>query len=68
MVTHSSILAWEIPWTEEQGGYRPWHPELNMTERAHTHKESRRKVGGNAYQKEDKKKKTKKRRRITAME
>ena len=20
MVTHSSILAWEIPWTEESGG------------------------------------------------
>ena len=20
MVTHSSILAWEIPWTEEAGG------------------------------------------------
>ena len=20
MVTHSSILAWEIPWTEERGG------------------------------------------------
>ena len=25
MVTHSSILAWEIPWTEEPGGgYNPW--------------------------------------------
>ena len=22
MATHSSILAWEIPWTEEPG--RPW--------------------------------------------
>ena len=21
MVTHSSILAWEIPWAEEPGGY-----------------------------------------------
>ena len=21
MVTHSSILAWRIPWTEEPGGY-----------------------------------------------
>ena len=21
--THSSILAWEIPWTEEPGGYSP---------------------------------------------
>ena len=23
MATHSSILAWRIPWTEEPGGYRP---------------------------------------------
>ena len=23
MATHSSILAWEIPWTEEPSGYRP---------------------------------------------
>ena len=24
MATHSSILAWEIPWTEEPRGLRPW--------------------------------------------
>ena len=24
MATHSSILAWEIPWTEEPGGDNPW--------------------------------------------
>ncbi|KAM7234546.1 hypothetical protein CapIbe_014704, partial [Capra ibex] len=26
MATHSSILAWEIPWTEEPGGlqFRGW--------------------------------------------
>ena len=24
MATHSNILAWRIPWTEELGGYRPW--------------------------------------------
>ena len=23
MATHSSILAWRIPWTEEPGGLRP---------------------------------------------
>ena len=23
MATHSSILAWEIPWTEEPGGLCP---------------------------------------------
>ena len=22
--THSSILAWRIPWTEEHGGLSPW--------------------------------------------
>ena len=34
MATHSSILAWRIPWTEEPGGlHSPWgHKELNMTE------------------------------------
>ena len=31
--THSSILAWRIPWTEEPGGYSPWgHKESAMTE------------------------------------
>ena len=32
--THSSILAWEIPWTEAPGyrGYSPWgHKESDMT-------------------------------------
>ena len=24
MATNSSILAWEIPWTVEPGGYSPW--------------------------------------------
>jgi len=33
MATHSSILAWEIPWTEEPGGYSPWgREESDMTE------------------------------------
>ena len=33
MATHSSILAWKIPWTEEPGG-SPWgHKELDMTQR-----------------------------------
>ena len=32
MATHSSILAWRIPWTEEPG-YSQWgHKELDMTE------------------------------------
>ena len=24
VATHSSILAWEIPWTEHLVGYSPW--------------------------------------------
>ena len=35
MATHSSILTWRIPWTEELGGlYSPyWLKELDTTER-----------------------------------
>jgi len=30
MTTHSSIVAWRIPWTE---GYHPWgHKESDLTE------------------------------------
>ena len=33
MATHSSIVAWRIPWTEEPMGYSPWgHKESDMTE------------------------------------
>ena len=34
MATHSSILAWKIPWMEEPGRlYSPWGcKELDMTE------------------------------------
>ena len=32
MATHSSILAWRIPWTEEPGDYSPWgRKEWDMT-------------------------------------
>ena len=38
MATHSSEHAWEIPWTEEPGGYSPWcSKESDTTERTHTH-------------------------------
>ena len=38
MATHSRILAWEIPWTEEPAGlHSPWGcKESDMTEHAHT--------------------------------
>ena len=33
IATHSSILAWEIPWTEEPGGYSSWvTKESDITE------------------------------------
>ena len=33
MATHSSILAWSIPWTEELAGCNPWgHKESDTTE------------------------------------
>ena len=32
MATHSSILAWEIPWTEEPGGLQSMGSESNKTE------------------------------------
>ena len=37
MATHSSILAWKIPWMEEPGaGYCPWvHKESDTTEQLH---------------------------------
>ena len=40
MATHSSILAWRIPWTEEPGGLQSMgnHKEMDMTKRlSHTH-------------------------------
>ena len=38
MATHSSILAWRIPWMEELGGLQSTgHKELGTTERLHFH-------------------------------
>ena len=30
-VTHSSILAWEIPWTEARWSYSPWGRKEDTT-------------------------------------
>ena len=36
MATHSSTLAWRIPWMEEPSRYSPWgHKELDETEWLH---------------------------------
>ena len=38
MATHSSILAWKIPWTEELSELQSMGPEeLDMTQHAHIH-------------------------------
>ena len=38
MAAHYSILAWEIPWTEEAVGYSPWgQKEPDPTERLTQH-------------------------------
>ena len=37
MATHSSILAWKIPWRKSLVGYSPWgRKESNTTERLFT--------------------------------
>ena len=37
MATHSNILAWRIPWTEEPGGLQSGgHKESGTTERLST--------------------------------
>ena len=37
MAIYSSILAWEIPWTEKPGGYSPWgRKESDTTEQLST--------------------------------
>ena len=40
MATHSSTIAWKIPWTGQRSlaGYSPWgHKESDMTEQLSTH-------------------------------
>ena len=39
MATHSSILAWRIPWTEEPGGYHPWGRKESDATKWLTHNE-----------------------------
>ena len=36
MATHSSILAWEIPWMEEPGGLQFMKLQRDMTEQQST--------------------------------
>ena len=49
MASHSSILAWRIPWIEESGRLWPWgHKELDTTE-ATEHACTKHFVGGSLY-------------------
>ena len=36
MATHSSILAWRIPWTEEPGGCSPWDRRVGNSRAPHS--------------------------------
>ena len=38
MATHSSILAWETPWTEELGGLHGITKELDMIQQLNNNK------------------------------
>ena len=37
MSTHSSILAWKTPWTEEPGGLQSKGSQRDTIEHTHTH-------------------------------
>ena len=36
MATHSSVLAWEVPWTEEPGGKESMGSQRGRPDGAHT--------------------------------
>ena len=45
-----SILAWEIPWTEEPGGLQSWgHKESDMTEHKCMHMQTHMHVSTHTY-------------------
>ena len=41
MATHTSVLAWRIPWTEEPGGLQPTGLQSQTRLSMHAHKSSR---------------------------
>ena len=49
MVTHSSILAWKIPWTEEPGGLQSMESQsqtqLSTCTHRHTHTQTHTHTG-----------------------
>ena len=55
MAIHSSILAWEIPWTEEPGGLqsmgsqRVGHNLATKQQQQYTVKQTRKAVNGAAF-------------------
>ena len=51
METHSNILAWKIPWTEEPGGLQSMGSQRvgHSRARAYTHTQTYRKRNSGAY-------------------
>ena len=40
MATHTSLLAWRIPWAEEPGWYSPWDHKESDTRLTHTREQT----------------------------
>ena len=47
MATHSSILAWKIPWTEKTGGLQSGHKESDRTQQLSTYPCTSKQANGN---------------------
>ena len=50
MATHSSILAWEIPWTQSESGGLQSHKESDMMATEHTEIHMKLWRGNTTYQ------------------
>ena len=61
MATHSSTLAWRIPWTEEPGGLQSTRSDMTAMEHAHLKK--KKKMEGRKGEKENRKKADRKKER-----
>ena len=62
MATHSSTLAWRIPWTEEPGGLQSTRSDMTAMEHAHL-KKKKKKMEGRKGEKENRKKADRKKER-----
>ena len=53
MATHSGILAWKIPWTEEPGRLQSKESQADTTEHEHDFKKQTKKSTQNKQQKKN---------------